>query len=35
MSTQVPANAVFLTDGPDKRVVVGNRTTAVTWRPCK
>ncbi|MFN7873731.1 MAG: DUF6088 family protein [Pirellula sp.] len=26
LSTQVPAKIVFLTDGPDKRVIVGNRT---------
>jgi hypothetical protein len=26
LSTQVPAKVVFLTDGPDKRVIVGNRT---------
>jgi hypothetical protein len=26
LSTQVPAKIVFLTDGPDKRLIVGNRT---------
>ena len=32
LSTQVPAKVVFLTDGPDKRIEVGNRTIELKHR---
>jgi hypothetical protein len=32
LSTQVPARIAFLTDGPDKRLVVGNLTTELKHR---